>query len=103
MCLDSAGLTGVSLGSHLEQLVLLALPQPQLLVQGDGHTLGLGPAALTHAQLRQLVTHGAVQRGEVLGDGALPARLLTASSPSGRRAPGLLNLGANTHAYKSSR
>lgn len=60
---------------HLEQLVLLGLPAPDVLVEGDGHALWVCPAMHTHTQLGELVADGAVQRGEVLGDGSLTACL----------------------------
>lgn len=58
---------------YLEQCLLLALPGPQVLLQGDSHPLGVTPATPAHAQLSQLLAHWAVQRAEVLRDGSFPA------------------------------
>lgn len=71
--------------SHLQQLLLLTLPLSHVLVQGDGDPLGVGAAAAAHAQLRQLVAHGAVEGGEVLRDGSLPPGLLSARRGRARR------------------
>lgn len=68
--------TGAAVTTDLQQLVLLALPLTHVLMQGDGHAVGLGAAAGTHSQLGEVVTHRAVQRGEVVGDGPLPPHLL---------------------------
>lgn len=75
--------------SHLQQLVLLTLPLSHVLVECNDHSLGLGAALGAHAQLGQLVTHGAMERGEVLGDGSLPPYFLSTRC---RGARCLLNL-----------
>lgn len=64
--------------SHLQQLVLLNLPLSHVLVERNGHSLGLSAALGAHAQLGQLVTHGAVEGGEILGDGPFPPDFLSA-------------------------
>lgn len=79
--------------SHLQQLVLLTLPQSHVPVERQRNSLGLGAAPRAHAQLGQLVTHRAVERGEVLGDGSLPPNVL---SNRGRGAGRLMDLCAET-------
>lgn len=60
---------------------MLLLPHSEVVMQCDGDTLRFGPAALTHSQLSELVTHRAVQRGEILRDRSLPQRLVPYSAP----------------------
>lgn len=78
---------------HLQQLVLLTLPLSHVLVEGNSDSLGLSPAPGAHAQLGQLVTHGAMKCGEVLGDGSLPPHFLSARR---RGARCLMDLCADT-------
>lgn len=79
--------------SHLQQLVLLALQLSHVLVERDRNPLRLGAAPRAHAQLGQLVAHGAVKRGEVLGNGSLPAHFLSSHRGGAGR---LLDLCAET-------
>lgn len=79
---------------------MLRLALAQFLLQRDDDALGVGAAAGADAQLGQLVTHGAVQGGEVLRDGALPARRLVAST---RRGAGFLDLGGQRRGVTSQR
>lgn len=74
---------------HHQQLLSLALPLAQVLVKRHGDSLWVGAAASAHAQLSQLVAHGAVQRGEVLRDRSLPPRFISCRR---RRARRLLDL-----------
>lgn len=83
--------------SHLQQLVLLTLPLSHVLVECNCDPLGLSAAPGADAQLGQLVTHGAMKRGEVLGYGSLPPHFL---STHRRGAGRLLDLRQENNTFK---
>lgn len=81
-------------------MLLLTFPLSHVLVERHDDSLGLSATSRAHAQLGQLVTHWAVERGEVLRNSSLPAHFLS----SHRRGAGhLLDLDTEMRDFNPSR